>query len=321
MYKIIMAPDDNSENSHNAVMRAAHLAKHYGAELRIVRVSTPMVVIQPLVAAADIETQQKVIDDQLAVDLRELEALARKCRHIGVKSVVTVLLEGSPGPALKDQAESAKVDLIVMASHSRGEVARVVLGSVTDFLIRNTSVPVFLIKGQKAIAYADETIFRRILVPLDGSELAEKVLPQVAAMATSPFTTVNLMQVLSPVTYSQKEIMDPALPWWENEFTKADDYLEHTAGYLRDHGIGVVTDVVLDVDVVNAILKHVRENRADLIALSSSGKGGIKRFVFGSVSDAIVRRAPVSVLVVHPNGSHGAVNHVKSSEAGTWAIA
>lgn len=303
MYKIIMAPNDNSANARNALMRAAHLAKHYDAELRIVRVSTPMVVIQPLSAMADLEVQQKAIDDQLAVDLRELEALARKCRRIGVKSVVTVLLEGSPGPALRDHAEIAKVELIVIASHSRGEITRVMLGSVTDYLIRNTRIPVFVIKGQKAISTEDETIFRRIVVPLDGSDLAEKVLPQAAAMATGAFTTVNLVQVLSPVTYSQKQVMEPALPWWENEFTTADDYLEHTAGYLRHHGIAVVTDVILAVDAAEAILKHAADHRADLITLSTSGTGGIKRLLFGSVADQIVRRSPVSVLVIHPDAA------------------
>ena len=321
MYKIIMAPNDSSANAQNALMRAAHLAKHYGSELRIVRVSNPVVVIQPLVAAADLEMQQKVVDEQLAVDLHELETIARKCRRLGVKSVVTVLLEGTPGPALRDHAESANVDLIVMASHSRGEVARIVLGSVTDYLIRNTSIPVFVIKGQKAISSLDEGIFNRILVPLDGSELAEKILPQVAAMATSPFTTVNLLQVLSPVTYSQRKIMDPALPWWENEFNSADDYLEHTAGFLRDHGIGVVSDVVLDVDVADAILKHAKEHRADLIAICTSGTGGIKRLVFGSVADQIVRNSPISVLAVHPDSSKIRIDRSLQSQANTWATA
>jgi nucleotide-binding universal stress UspA family protein len=321
MYKTIMAPNDNSTNARNALMRAAHLAKRYEAELLIARVSTPMLVIQPLVAAADIDTQQKAIDDQLAVDMRELEALARKCRKIGVKFVVTVLLEGPPGPALSEHAEHAKVDLIVMASHSRGELGRIVLGSVTDYLIRNTGIPVFVIKGQSAISKGDETIFSKILVPLDGSDLAERVLPQVAALATDRFTTVNLLQVLSPTTYSQRKIMDAALPWWENEFSSADDYLEHTAGYLRHHGIGVVTDVILATDAAEAIVKHAEEHRADLVALSSSGAGGIKRFVFGSVADQVVRKSPVSVLVFHPSSvSNIALPRTVSAGANACAI-
>ena len=304
MYRKIMAPNDGSANSLNATLRAARLARHHHAELRIVRISNPTVLIDVLSVEGDQELHQKAIDDQLAADMRDMEALGRKCRRAGVPTVITALLEGVPGPALKDYAETAGVDLIVMASHSRGELARVVFGSVTDYLIRHCQAPVFVVKDDVAITNPDETIFNRVVVALDGSEMAEKVLPQVAAMATPPYTTVNLVQVLTPATYAQKRIMDPALPWWENEFTKADDYLEHTAAYLRNNGIAVVTDVILADDVAEAILKHAKQYRADLLALTTSGAGGIKRLVLGSIADAIVRKSPVSTLVFHPASSN-----------------
>lgn len=303
MYRKIMAPNDGSPNSLNATLRAARLARHHRAELRIVRVSNPTILIDVLVVPGDPELQQKAIDDQLASDMRDLEALGRKCRRAGVKPVVTAVLEGVPGPTLKDYADASGVDLIVMASHSRGEIARVLLGSVTDYLTRHTEIPVFVVKNDIRMTDPDEAVFNRIVVPMDGSEAAEKILPQVAALATTPYTTVNLVQVLTPETYAQKKIMDPVLPWWESEFNRADDYLEHTAAYLREHDIAVVTDVILAEDVPGAILKHAKQYRSDLLALTTSGMGGIKRLVLGSVADAIVRKSPVSVLVLHPSRS------------------
>lgn len=300
MYKIIVAPNDGSPNAFVALTRAARLAKHYASELRIVRVSNPTILIQPFGEAVDAELQQKAIDDQVDADMRELDALARKCRHMGALSVCPVLLKGSPGPALKDYVVQSDVDLIVISSHSRGEVSRIALGSVTDYLIRNTEVPVLIVKEPAAIVAPDEVMVRRIVVPLDGSHLAEQVLRQVAAMTTNGITTVNLVQVLVPSTYSQKRIMDSALPWWENEFTDSDGYLEHTAAYLRHDGISVVTDVILAEDVASAILKHAVQYRADMIAIASSGTGGLKRLMFGSVADEVARKSPVSVLVFHP---------------------
>ncbi len=300
MYKIIMAPNDGSPNAYTALMRAARLAKHYDSELRIVRVSTPTLLIARFNDAVDPQVQQDTIDSQLAEDMRDLELLVRKCKRTGATMVSTVLLEGLPGPVLKDYAKQAGVDLIVISSHSRGDVGRLILGSVADFLIRNTEIPVLIVKKLNAIVGPDETVLTRILVPLDGSSHAEEVLPQAAAMATSPFTTVNLLQVLTPSTYSQEKIMDASLPWWENRFIESDNYLEHAASYLRHGGLAVVTDVILSNDVAGAILKHAEQFRVDMIAVTSSGTGGIKRMLFGSIADEVVRNSPVSVLVYHP---------------------
>ncbi len=297
MYKTIMAPHDGSSHSTIALTRAMRLAKHFNAELRIVRVSEPVIVIDtvPGMATAQIDQQH-----QAALQLRELERFARKARGAGISSVVTALLEGIPGEVLAHYARQFEIDLIVMASHSRGEISRIALGSVTDYLARNTEIPVLIVKQAPNLVSRDEAIISRILVPLDGSALAEQVLGQVSALTTSPFTTVNLLQVLAPGDLSQQKIAERALPWWENEFADADDYLEHMAGLLRDSGIAVVTDVVLSGHVATAILKHAVTARADLIALTTSGTGGWKRLVFGSVADEVARKSPTSVLVYHP---------------------
>lgn len=303
MYKIIMAAHDGSSNSSIALTRAIRFARHFKAELRIVRVSEPVIVVDALAGVASAESQQKAIDAQVARELRELEACARKARRVGIPSVVTALLEGSPAITLANYAREFQIDLIVMSSHSRGEVARLALGSVTDYLSRNTEIPVLIVRQAPNLVTRDEAIVERILVPLDGSELAEQILPQVVALTSTPFTTVNLLQVLTPATFSQKKIMEPALPWWENEFSRADDYLEHTAGFLRHSGIAVVTDVVLSADIGGAILQHAADARADLIALTTSGTGGWKRLLFGSIADEIARKSRISVLLFHPKSA------------------
>ena len=122
-----------------------------------------------------------------------------------------------------------------------------------------------------------EQTFSRIVVPLDGSALAEQILPEVAALASRLNSTVSLLQVLTPLTYSQKEIMQPGLPWWDTDIAAADAYLARAASYLTGEGLTVSKDVVLSEDVATAILDYSARTRADLIALATSGVGGMSR--------------------------------------------
>lgn len=295
-----MAPTDGSPGEFPALARAARLAKRFESELHIVRVITPPTFIHPITGPADPELQKRALEDSFSRERRQLAVIARKCRRIGARDVKIALLEGSPAPTLADYAQRETISLIVMSGHVRGGLRRAVMGSVTDYLIRHTETPVFIVRHPVKIVSRDESAIFRIVVPLDGSMLAEEILPQVAAMADNGTTTVNFVQVLTPVTYSQARIMEPALPWWEKEFNESDDYLEHTAAFLRHQGMGVVTDVILATDVAAAIVKHAHENRADLIAIATNGKGGIKRLVFGGIADEVVRSASISVLVFHP---------------------
>ena len=111
---------------------------------------------------------------------------------------------------------------------------------------------------------------------------------------------VSLVQVLTPVTYAQQQIMQPGLPWWDADMTIAKEYLSDAASYLRAEGVSVTTDVVLGEDVSATILDYAANIGADIIALATSGSGGMNRFVFGTVADEVTRKSPVSVLVFHP---------------------
>jgi nucleotide-binding universal stress UspA family protein len=214
---------------------------------------------------------------------------------------MTALEDGPVGPTLRDYANKFNVDLIVMSSHRRGGVKRFTLGSVTDYLIRRTNIPVLVVRPPVSFigATTDQT-FSRIIVPLDGSALAEQILPEVAVLASRLNSTVSLLQVLTPVTYSQEEIMQPGMPWWEDDIATADAYLAGVADYLTAEGLTVSKDVVLSDDIATAILDYSARSRADIIALATSGSGGMSRFVFGTVADEVTRKSMSSLLVFHP---------------------
>jgi len=301
MYKIIMAPTEGSETERAAISMAVRLAQRFDAELRLVRVENapgaPEAISSPTAYAA---TQHTLADARLA-RLHKLEALGTECRVMGGVRVVTDLENGVVTSTLRDYAKQFEVDLIVMSSHARVGFDRLTMGSVTDYLIRHAHVPVLVVKRPMASEDGNPNqTFNRIVVPLDGSALAERILPPVAALASRLNATVSLLQVLTPLTYSQNQIMQPGLPWWDEDIAVANACLARASSYLTEQGLSVSKDVVLSEHVPSAIRDYAVRARADLIALATSGAGGMGRFVFGSVADEVTRTSPTSLLVFHP---------------------
>jgi nucleotide-binding universal stress UspA family protein len=301
MYKVIMAPTEGSDSERAAISVAVKLAQRFDADLRLVRVETTPLVIETVVRPPVLEITEQTLRDERLARLRKLEALGTELRALGEIRVITALEDGPVAPTLRDYAKTFNVDLIVMSSHARGGVRRITLGSITDYLIRHTNIPVLIVKPPSSFLSATRAeSVSRIVVPLDGSALAEQILPEVSALALRLNATVSLLQVLTPETYSQKQIMQPGLPWWDTDMAIANEYLTGAAAQLTEEGLAVSKDVILSEDVATAILDYVARVRADLIAVATSGSGGMGRFVFGTVADQITRRSPTSLLVFHP---------------------
>ena len=301
MYKVIMAPTEGSDSERSALAVAVKLAQRFEADLRLVRVETAPLVIETVPRPPVLEITEQTLHEERIARLRKLEALGTELRALGDIRVMTALEDGPVGPTLRDYAAKFNVDLIVMSSHSRGGLKRLTLGSVTDYLIRHTNIPVLVVKQPATFVGASfQQTVSRIVVPLDGSALAEQILPAVASLALRLNSTVSLLQVLTPLTYAQKEIMQPGLPWWDADIAAADSYLARAASYLTEEGVAVSKDVILSENVPTAILDYATRTRADLIAIATSGSGGMSRFVFGTVADEVTRKSTASLLVFHP---------------------
>lgn len=302
MYKVIMVPTEGSEIEGPAITLAVRLAQRFDAELRLVRVENAPVVEEGISSPDVHVANEEAYAEARLARLRKLEALGAECRVLGGIRVITALENGVVTHTLQNYAKRFNVDLIVMSSHCQGGLKRIAMGSVTDYLIRRADVPVLVVKPSALTSDGDPTrTFNRIVVPLDGSALAEQIIPQVAALASRVNATVCLLQVLTPLTYSQKEIVQPGLPWWDEDIEVANAYLTAAARSLTDAGVSVSKDVVLSEHIATAVLDYASRVRADLIAIATSGVGGLERFVFGSVADEVTRKSQTSLLVFHPS--------------------
>lgn len=145
-------------------------------------------------------------------------------------------------------------------------------------------------------------MYQKILVPLDGSELAEQALPHVQGLAKCLGSEIVLLQVLTHKTYDY--LLDDAAmseSLRHSERTLASDYITPLLQRVRDDGFTVSAHVATAGGAVaDAIVEFARRNHADLIAMSTHGRTGPARWVLGSVADRVVRGAGIPVLLIHP---------------------
>jgi nucleotide-binding universal stress UspA family protein len=141
-------------------------------------------------------------------------------------------------------------------------------------------------------------VYKRILLPLDGSSLAEKALPHALAQAECFAAELILLRVVEPILPTETVVPREAIRRAE-ERTKAlaQDYLERVAAQVRERGIPVQT-VTIEGFPRKQIVQFAEENQIDLIVLCTRGRSGISRWLMGSVADRVVRGASVPVLLV-----------------------
>jgi nucleotide-binding universal stress UspA family protein len=146
-----------------------------------------------------------------------------------------------------------------------------------------------------------EPLLEHVLVPLDGSALAERVLGPALDLVRSwegRCTLLRVVEASPPPTAGRSN--RPRSPQPEQEAAR--EYLEKIAGRLRDEGVSVRTRVVVAPHAAPVILEEVQRQRGDFIALATHGRGGLRRMLLGSIADKVIRGASTPVLVYRPAG-------------------
>jgi nucleotide-binding universal stress UspA family protein len=148
-------------------------------------------------------------------------------------------------------------------------------------------------------------MYHHILVPLDGSTLAEQVIPHARTLATlNPEATLTVLRAVPPVlpvtteytvmlpSHSLEEVMD-------SDRAEAERYLRHMASGLQSQGVHVQVEISW-LPAAEAIVEYAEANKVDLIAIATHGRSGLSRWVFGSVTQKVLHGTRVPVLVIRP---------------------
>jgi nucleotide-binding universal stress UspA family protein len=217
-------------------------------------------------------------------------------------NVTASLQYGPVVDTLIGYARRQNVDLIVMRSHGRKGFARAWFGSVADALIRESGIPVLVVKAPSvATALESGFVFDRILVPLDGSLLAEQSITPAVSLARINGATITLLKVVTPVRQRLDGQLESSIgPAPASEVANAQRYLETCLTPELERSVKVTRRVIVADDVAGTILAAADSMEADLVAIATRGRGAIARVASGSVADRVVRESPVSTMVIHP---------------------
>jgi nucleotide-binding universal stress UspA family protein len=297
----IMVPLDGSTLAEQAIPTAVAIAERAGSKLKLLLVHGPLPLVDDGATYTELELAMEKADRDY------LNSVAGRLRERLGPALSCAVVKGPVTKTLARYTRELGTDLVVMTTHGRGGIRRAWLGSVADELIRTAEVPILIVRPNEAEsthAFAPPT---EILVPLDGSPLAEAVLEPVAALARLWDAEVSLVQVVRPIILTS----DPPLPFptgYSDQETRirrevAEDYIRDIAENLRQSGVKASGIAVIGGSVAHTILDLARPEHVSIVAVATHGLGGLRRLVLGSVADKLVRGAEVPVLVVRPAGS------------------
>lgn len=272
MFRRILVPLDGSRFAEQALEPALHLAQQAQGIVDLLRVPVYGDSGIPDVSEYDLqwaETNSYVAHDQAADYLRDV----KRSRALSGVSLRTAVVEGDRCSAIVDMAAANHSDLIVMASHARTGLARLILGSVANGVLRQTPCPLLIVRDAAPPAH--------MLVALDGSPLAEQGLGPALDLARAFGCRVTLLRVC--------EASDP-----DRQDTQGylQAMLEEHAGAGLEAGTATVSGAVGP-----AILRFAKESGVDLIAMTTHGRSGVKRLFYGSVTEFVAAGAGCAMLI------------------------
>ncbi len=232
------------------------------------------------------ELLRALIDDWRRECQEYLEQVAPT--FTGATEVRILVEEGDPATVLCTLASAQPDSLVVMAAHGRAGLRRLVLGSVTARVIVSGTAPVFVVPAHVPLP-AEEPVLDRVLVPLDGSRIAERVLESLPLLGRTSWHLV-LLHVREP----RARRIEADVPGDDPQV-----YLEHVAQRLQASGYTVET-VVADGHPERVIVEVAERQAVDLIAMVTHGWSGLRDVVMGSTAEQVLAHTPVPVLVRRP---------------------
>jgi nucleotide-binding universal stress UspA family protein len=294
MLKTILVPLDGSTLAERALTYAAVLARRSNAKIVLVEAVQAHTLpgVDPSNAQFELtngaEAYLKSKSDRLDAD--------------GIRAEAHVCYD-SPVCAILGAAERQQADLIVMSTHGRGGLSRMLYGSVADQILRRSKIPVLLVPSIVEHAWPPDGPLS-LLVPLDGSELAADAL-QPAGLLTELFgARLTLLRAIQPAAYPLYGEGYAYIPFDEEaELAEARRYLEDQASRLGESGGRVNTKVAVG-EPARVIGEIAREQDVDVVVMATHGHGGLSRLILGSVATATLRHTTAPLLLVRPTAVH-----------------
>jgi nucleotide-binding universal stress UspA family protein len=285
--KRILFPTDFSDGAARAFPQAAFLAHAHDAELHILSV-----------AGRHLHTYRDMVKAHPMSRERIADMMSSLPFSVDDLRLTQTQVEGAIVPdRIVEAASDADADLIVMGTHGRTGLNRMLMGSVAEDVVRASPCPVLTIRG--ASEEPPSTRISRILVPVDFSDGSNLAVAHARDLALTYGARIDLLHVVEEVLYPSTYGVEPVELPTDEVVANVENAL---AGLAREE-IGI-EHVVVEARVGYApatIREYADERESDLIVIATHGRSGLDRVLMGSVTENVVRRATQPVFVVKPN--------------------
>jgi nucleotide-binding universal stress UspA family protein len=297
MYTKLLVPLDGSKAAEKALPYARYLAQDENLVIELLAVVDVASMATHMTAERALHLDT-MVDDAVRASEKYLQTIAGTLPAAKIKSVVE---SGRPEEVIIEKAAAGQNTLITMATHGRSGMNRWLLGSVAEKVLRGTTNPVLLIRARENTTIEDGPTLKSLIVPMDGSELAERVLPTAIELAKQRNLEIVLIRAYNIPTTAYAGVEGYALPiddLLKDMREEACEYLENKAADVKKLGIGRVSFTVKEGLAADEIISFAKTLPGGLIAMSTHGRSGVRRWVLGSVTETVVRHAENPVLVI-----------------------
>jgi nucleotide-binding universal stress UspA family protein len=286
-FKKILCPTDFSAGSQHALQVAARLASEANGELVVAH----SFYVPPLALGVEytfpLDTLQRIEEDAEGL----LAEAVKEARALGAKHVSSKLLKGLPWHEIVQMLDAQAFDLAVMGTQGRTGLARVLLGSVAEKIVRHAPCSVMAVHPGDL-----PKPFNHVLCPVDFSDSSQHAVELAAQLAAPGGSGITLLHVVEvPVAYAG----EPPVPGFMEDLDKRSaELLQNWAKRLETEvTVPVTTRMRIGTPGSQALAVLDRDPTVDLVVMGSHGRTGIKRVLLGSVAEKVVRHAKCPVVV------------------------
>ena len=297
MFSKILVPLDGSKTAENVLPLARSFARALQIPVELLGV-IDIVEMAYKVARDRVSIVTSLVNDATGRFTEYLEGIAQ---NFPTGTARCTIQTGSAAEAIINSAATDKRTLIALATHGRSGLDRWLLGSVAEKILRGGSNPTLVVRARadKNPSWAMATL-KRIIVPLDGSELSEGILPYVKDLAKQLDLEVTLIRLYSGLSAAGDGFYSPhqldALTVRLREETVT--YLESKTEEMKRQGFNKISFAAMEGLAADEILAMARETPDTMIAMCTHGRSGVQRWALGSVTETVVRHSDNPVLVV-----------------------
>ncbi|WP_318571155.1 universal stress protein [Salinigranum marinum] len=294
MYDRILVPTDGSDHAVRAAEHALYLADAFDATVHVISVVDVQEAAGPFSAGGVDQSFIARLEANAESTIDEIEAAGD-----GSAPIESTVRKGEPTAEILAYADDHDVDLVVMGTHGRRGLRRVIAGSVTERVVRTADVPVITVSANERSRV--DGGYDELLVPTDGSEPATAAVAHGLAIAEHTGARVHAVNVVDVGALVAGPEYAPSAELGAHLEAAGEAATGDIAERARDRGLDVVTAVETGVPA-RALLAYADEHDIDVVTMGTRGRTGLSRYVLGSTAGRVIRDAEMPVLSLNVRG-------------------